>query len=365
MFILFINNRLVECSELKKAIDQLYGNLSKNYFCYLALQMDEKLIDVNVHPTKKLVHFMNQSDICAFIVENIEKTIKLNNASRSFKVEPLILTLQNKTESPLVKQDTPRRTYDHYLVRTDNKVRKLDSFYSTSSFSPNQNSMVNREVKRLNVKPVGGTVSDNVRVQESKESGPSGESGSVLERGQTTLLQFVSKSDVKATEAAPPLQIEGPLSSEADHDLFTQPAEILRSISIRSETTGWNNVTLTSILELREQLESNSDESMQMIFQQCLFVGSFDERLALIQHETRLIIVNVASLSQSLAYQFVLDGFSNFGRIWFERSMSVYDLAMIYLDNESDWTEELEPKEDIASVFLVDVVDSNALVGKG
>ena len=58
--ILFINNRLVEHNGIKKAIREAYSPLlGKGQFswCYLSMTIAAESIDVNVHPTKKEVHF--------------------------------------------------------------------------------------------------------------------------------------------------------------------------------------------------------------------------------------------------------------------------------------------------------------------
>ncbi len=57
-FLLFINNRLVHCNTLKKALDTLYAShLPKHtfYFAYMSLDLAPENVDVNVHPTKSEV----------------------------------------------------------------------------------------------------------------------------------------------------------------------------------------------------------------------------------------------------------------------------------------------------------------------
>lgn len=57
-FILFINDRLVESSSIKKAIESAYRDvLPKNThpFVYLAITLPRQHVDVNVHPTKREV----------------------------------------------------------------------------------------------------------------------------------------------------------------------------------------------------------------------------------------------------------------------------------------------------------------------
>ena len=57
LFLLFINNRLVENDKLKRTVDAMYSVFQPkggySFFMYMALSIRPDLIDVNVHPTKK------------------------------------------------------------------------------------------------------------------------------------------------------------------------------------------------------------------------------------------------------------------------------------------------------------------------
>ena len=68
IFLLFINNRLVENDKIKKTIEAMYNVFQPkggySYFVYLALSIRPDLIDVNVHPTKKQVIFERQEELC-------------------------------------------------------------------------------------------------------------------------------------------------------------------------------------------------------------------------------------------------------------------------------------------------------------
>lgn len=115
-FILFINNRLVDLPQLKKAIDSIYQKYCKSSFIYIALQLNSESVDVNVHPTKSIVCFLNQDSIINEIGELIELKLKENNESRIFTVQKDV----NKT--PINK------TAAYNLVRTDSRTRTIDSF---------------------------------------------------------------------------------------------------------------------------------------------------------------------------------------------------------------------------------------------
>jgi DNA mismatch repair ATPase MutL len=98
--ILFINSRLVECPSIKKAVEFFYSNYlpPKFYpFVYLSLEMPQRYVDVNVHPTKETVEFLNEraivERICQELKEKIDATLKCKTGV-VFEVAKTIQPLQ-------------------------------------------------------------------------------------------------------------------------------------------------------------------------------------------------------------------------------------------------------------------------------
>ena len=84
VFLLFINSRLVECANLRKAIEVVYADYlpkDKHPFVYMSVAILPSNVDVNVHPTKHEVHFLHED----LIIESIQKTVdeKLIGANES------------------------------------------------------------------------------------------------------------------------------------------------------------------------------------------------------------------------------------------------------------------------------------------
>ena len=70
------------------------------------------------------------------------------------------------------------------------------------------------------------------------------------------------------------------------------------------------------------------------------FVGCASREFALIQHSTKLFLVNTPAISEELFYQISIQDFGNFGAIKLNPSPSVKSLALIALNSpESGWTE--------------------------
>ena len=75
----FVNNRMVKSKILEDAIiNGYYTKLMKGKypFAILFLTVDPKEVDVNVHPSKKVVKFSNEEEIYEFVLKKIEKSFE-------------------------------------------------------------------------------------------------------------------------------------------------------------------------------------------------------------------------------------------------------------------------------------------------
>ena len=114
VFILFINGRLVEHSNLKRVVDAAYASClprGTHPWVYLSLLMPGENVDVNVraptpnvhhrfcvlntpraqvHPTKKEVRFMYEDAVASAVQAAMEAALAGANASRPFMVQTLL-----------------------------------------------------------------------------------------------------------------------------------------------------------------------------------------------------------------------------------------------------------------------------------
>lgn len=93
VFLLFINGRLVESAALKKVVEQVYAQYLPKHshpFVYLALSLPAPAVDVNVHPTKREVHFLCQDRILELVYEELSTALNGSNQSRAFQVQTFV-----------------------------------------------------------------------------------------------------------------------------------------------------------------------------------------------------------------------------------------------------------------------------------
>ncbi|KAI9679422.1 MAG: DNA mismatch repair protein [Caeruleum heppii] len=150
--LLFINHRAVESSTIKKAVEACYSTFlpkGGHPFVYLSLHIDPQRVDVNVHPTKREVNFLNEDDIIENICDELRLKLADVDTSRTFMTQSLLPGARIPTAAPMTPSggEDPSRLSDrrtsnqpktavNNLIRTDSKMRKI-----TSMLPPGQTSM--------------------------------------------------------------------------------------------------------------------------------------------------------------------------------------------------------------------------------
>ncbi|KAH6996203.1 histidine kinase-like ATPase [Ilyonectria sp. MPI-CAGE-AT-0026] len=151
--LLFINHRCVESTHIKKAMEQMYSNFLPKQghpFVYLSLEIEPARVDVNVHPTKREVHFLNEDEIIQAICEHIETKLAAVDTSRTFMTQTLLPGVKAADPSPRTDNDgtpgrvtpltkRPRRNSND-LVRTDTSERKITSMFSRAGLNQSSGS---------------------------------------------------------------------------------------------------------------------------------------------------------------------------------------------------------------------------------
>ncbi|KAJ7770488.1 histidine kinase-like ATPase [Mycena metata] len=265
IFLLFINHRLVESSRMKRALEAVYsGVLPKGAspFIYLSLQINPRDVDVNVHPTKKEVHFLNEDGITDQISDTLQRSLASQSNSRVFEYQTLLTGGIAETEQSTSKKrkgkerardegeeeeageapkpaaaGAPKKTLSQYKVRTSLQDRTLESMFP---------------------------VANPTRI----DSGPSSAKGKSVDTSKSR--------EIKESECI-----------------------------------------LTSVQKLRQRAIKGKHRQLSEILEKHTFVGIVDinKCLSLIQHSTKLYLVNHGALAEELFYQLGLRQFGNFSRL--------------------------------------------------
>ncbi|KAJ5587318.1 uncharacterized protein N7459_003083 [Penicillium hispanicum] len=298
--LLFINHRAVESTAIKRAVEQTYSAFlpkGGHPFLYLDLEIEPHRVDVNVHPTKREVNFLNEDEIIEMICSEIRSKLTQVDSSRTFLTQTLLPGMQTiETIQPdqvgvpsesraagkaTVTPKTPatsKRPYENNLVRTDSKVRKI-----TSMLAP-------------------------------------------------TLVSSPSHPDP---------------SIDPGH-----PSPSILDDGLQYETTDRQplRIALTSIKVLRSTVRSGMHNTLTEMFASHTYVGLVDERrrLAAIQSGVKLYLIDYGLACNEFFYQVGLTDFGNFGIIRLDPPPKLVDLLSIAAEAEQ---QEHIDDEDAENIF--------------
>ncbi|CAG8973737.1 hypothetical protein HYALB_00007685 [Hymenoscyphus albidus] len=301
--LLFINHRSVDSSNIRKAIEQTYSTFlpkGGHPFTYLSLEIDPARVDVNVHPTKREVNFLNEDEIIETICGDIRTKLATVDVSRTFMTQTLLpgapiplapgsskdSNVTSPTKSGQVS--TPKsRPYENNLIRTDAKVRKI-----TSMLPPHTTSATSSM-----------TLSNDLSTTESEY---------IYEDRTPIICRLQTIKELRAAVR------------DSMHNELT---EIIASH------------TFIGIVDERR-------------------------RLAAIQGGVKLFLVDYGMLSNTYFYQLGLTDFGNFGHIKFIHPLSLTSLLTIAATHEKTHNPSTAPEDDFEIADVVEVVKAQLLSRK-
>ncbi|KAF8526511.1 DNA mismatch repair protein MutL [Hysterangium stoloniferum] len=298
VFLLFINHRLVESPRIKKAIEAVYSSVLPKGTCpfvYLSLHLDPKAVDVNVHPTKREVHFLDEENITQRICDAIQEALVVNSGSRTFQYQTLL---------------------------------------------------------------TGGVLEDKERPKERKE-GPISENdiAEPLYNDQSRYTQFALASVQKKIYSYNKVR-----TSDQDRTIdsmfpTTNPAQATISKSdkaSRMKDIKESDCILTSVRNLRADVIRGRHEGLTEILEKHVFVGIVDlhKCLSLVQHATKLYLINHGSLAEELFYQLGLRQFGNFGRFRLDPPAPMRTLISLAVETEDEIEQNGLEKDKVIDAIL-------------
>lgn len=275
--IIFINNRLVTCDPLKRSLYQVYSNFlpkPNKPFIYLSMKIKSRNLDVNVHPTKREVGFLYEDEIITKISEDLEQELRKLDISHVFKATPCLQTKNENIEKNSIHSES-------YL-----KIKGLSSTIANEK----------REDHKL------------VRIDSSQDK----------------ITKFIKARKVVISEVLFPNQL-------SDHEANAQNDSLslvqqksnnsYKKIKHNTYTTVHrerNNVNLTSLSKLKQEVDNDAHKELTNIFANMSYIGIVDEtrRLASIQYDLKLFIMDYGSICNEFFYQIGLTEFANFGKIY-------------------------------------------------
>ncbi|GJN93144.1 hypothetical protein Rhopal_006191-T1 [Rhodotorula paludigena] len=345
-YLFFINNRLVDCSPLKRALEAFYGTLlakGTHPFVYLSLDIDPTKIDVNVHPTKKEVGFEDEEEIVQLVCEKLAEKLAEQGESRSYKVQTLLptsgapqaaRTLSGSSGSKIAPTASTSRAKatpssskapkvaPNKLVRTDAQSQRLDALFPVL---PSSRSTSKKGKERA--------------LDDDEE-----------DRGD------------EARDGEPAAK-----KRKSDHDPeFAQQlaAEQARQTSARVRIAQ-SECALTSVKQMRKEVIEERHDGLEAIIKGHIFVGIADlaTSQSMIQHQTKLYLVNHSAIAEELFYQLALRQFGRFSRINLKPAPSLRKILRLAVERAKGREEgTTRSVDEIIEIAYTNIYDARAML---
>lgn len=322
VFTLFINNRLVECPSLKRAIEAAYAPLLPRHqhpWVYLALDLDPSTIDVNVHPTKMEVQFLNEETIAHAVHEALLEQLKSRGGSRTFSV--VTPTPATTPFSASLVASIPIAPQIGSTAGADaggaSRVEAAEDGLALSGISGGRASVANTmppvaKAKAEALNPTRVRTDFRQRSLQSlwRDSQATQASARTSSTGSATpIADAASAGDAVARGAE---ACEG-AAGEYAGDVEGGGRELPTSEEVRQDAerqAAFDEAQqLTSISELKRKCANSADATLSKSLAASVYVGPVSRELALVQCGAALCLVNLARLARDCAYQRLLRHF--------------------------------------------------------
>jgi len=328
-----INGRLVESAPLRRAIWAAYGIfLPKNGhpFEYVDLIMKQADIDVNVHPTKKEIRFLHETVIIEAFVEMLSEKLKTTETSRTFLTQSVILKDISTTRLGLQKpsafecspdnvkpvtvtspHDDEPAVEDSSSLLSDERSKGRGSDEEVADARRDGQQAISEEV--IAIAESDSNIADVESIVEVDPSTFTGKrarselSGSQQQRSEDDpVMEPVSKKpavyamDKIRTGSDAPV---GLMDAFVARDSEPSPAVGIRA---RRRRRAMALPMLTSVRTMLDKLQKGFHKGLSQIFKEHFFVGLASSKYALVQHSTKLLLVELEPVVTQLMYQVLM-----------------------------------------------------------
>lgn len=347
IFVLFINGRLVECSPLKRAIDSAYSEFlpkGTHPFAYVNITMRQEDIDVNVHPTKKEVRFLHETEIINEYVKQLTVELKKSETSRTFLAQTVLTTGGNDGLMATAGRKEHPRSFE--MPELEDELEENDI-----EITPDKPFMKSRF---LDLEASVGNFSSTKRSEYPKIN------PSLQKRPRTSNINMNPSAWLSSTlssSSAPKFKERAGLSRNAGNlDSFMtiggQPSPAIGLAKWRKRRP--NAIPLlTSIRTVIEDMHTGCDERLSDIFKQHTFVGVASNDYVLLQHRISLYLVEIAPVVRDLMLRQVLMRFADHDPIEFRPSVPLLTLLGAELNHDArKWAEVLFEKKDMLKEYF-------------
>ncbi|EIN08836.1 DNA mismatch repair protein MutL [Punctularia strigosozonata HHB-11173 SS5] len=347
-FLLFINHRLVDSSRIRRALEGIYNGILPKGTCpwiYLSLQLDPRTVDVNVHPTKREVHFLDEEAITSRVADACSEMLVKKNESRTFTYQTTLSLAPSAAVGRKENSKTQEEQEDG-VDEEDDEVDELDASQHPQPSSEPPPNLMSTGWLVISLITIASTAAKKKVASQHKIR------TSMQDRTLDSMFSVAGPSQPPSTHLTKTRsqyhrgdEGDDAIDVDADQPPSTAPtptATVHRRHEIK-ETECW----LSSIAALRQAVQKDRHNLLTEILCAPVFVGivDLDKCLSLIQHAKCLYLVNHAALAEELFYQLGLRQFGGYGRMRLEPAPDLRALIQIGIEVEDTSKSKLSKPE--------------------
>ena len=159
----FVNHRYIENKIISKAIEDAYRTfvmIHKFPFVVLNFDIDPSLIDVNIHPAKREMKFINEQEIYAFTYANIREALLIKELIPEVSVEK-----ETSSSASLAKREIEKKPEPFEVRRKESEQKNIEVKPESELYKASE---VHDNVSYYNAKTLPETVAHKQEINNSQ-----------------------------------------------------------------------------------------------------------------------------------------------------------------------------------------------------